>query len=93
MQRKPLRQILTGVSLSKSRPPAAGTSGYEYVLYRVGKEHIAFVSPSGSLTCRANFCYFLRFFGAGWSRRIVTDERSGENSFIFSFSRRSGVRR
>lgn len=40
-----------------------------------------------------DFCCFLRFFGAGRGRHAVTDERSGANSFIFSLSRRSGVRR
>ena len=61
MQRKPLRQILTGVSLSeKSRPPAAGTSGYEYVLYHVGKEHIVFCFALWVFDLPGEFCYFLR---------------------------------
>ena len=84
---------MLNLSLIHICPPAAGTSGYEYVLYHVGKEHIAFCFAQRVFDLPGEFCYFLRFFGAGWSRRIVTDERSGENSFIFSFSRRSGVRR
>ena len=79
--------------VKKSLSPPSGTSGYQYVLYHVGKDHIAFCFAQRVFDLPGEFCYFLRFFGAGWSRRIVTDERSGENSFIFSFSRRSGVRR
>lgn len=61
MQRKLLRQIPTGVSLSKkSRPPAAGTSGCAYVLYHVGKEHIAFCFAQRVFDLPGEFCYFLR---------------------------------
>lgn len=60
MQRKLLRQIPTGVSLSKSRPPAAGTSGCAYVLYYVGKEHIAFCFAQRVFDLPGEFCYFLR---------------------------------
>ena len=35
----------------------------------------------------------LRFVGAGRGRNVAANERSGISSFIFSLSRRSGVRR
>ena len=51
--------------------PAAGTSGYEYVLYNVGKEHIALCFAQRVFDLPGEVCYFLRFFGAGWSRRTA----------------------
>lgn len=55
MQRKLLRQNPTGISLSKAVPRQRDKRLCVCLLYHVGKEHIAFVSPCGSLTCRANF--------------------------------------
>ena len=94
MKPKAFRQNQTGLAPPlKSLSPVAGTSGHEYELYHVNQLHI--VSSFARWVCDlpGEFCYFLRFFGAGRGRHAVTDERSGANSFIFSLSRRSGVRR
>ena len=93
MTQTAFRHNTPGYTPSKKSPsPNTGTSGYKYVLYHISQTHnTSFARWVYDLP--GEFCYFLRFFGAGWSRRIVTDERSGENSFIFSFFRRLGVRR
>ena len=49
-----------GLACQKSRPPAAGTSGCAYVLYYVGKEHIAFCFAQRVFDLPGEFCYFLR---------------------------------
>ena len=94
MNHRAFRQNQTGLAPPlKSLSPAAGTGGHEYELYHVNQLHI--VSHFARWVCDlpGEFCYFLRFFGAGRGRHAVTDERSGANSFIFSLSCRSGVRR
>ena len=94
MKPKAFRQNQTGLAPPlKSLSPATGTGDHEYELYHVNQLHIA--SPFARWVCDlpGEFCCFLRFFGAGRDRHAVTDERSGANSFIFSLSRRSGVRR
>lgn len=56
MQRKPLRQILTGVSLSKKAVPRQrGQAAMRMYYTMLEKNILLLVSPSGSLTCRANF--------------------------------------
>ena len=56
MQRKPLRQILTGVSLSKKAVPRQRGQAAVRMYYTMWEKNISlFVSPCGSLTCRANF--------------------------------------
>ena len=90
MKPKAFRQNQTGLAPPlKSLSPAAGTGGHEYELYHVNKLHISSFAR-WVYDLPGEFCYFLRFFGAGRGRHAVTDERSGANSFIFSLSRRSG---
>ena len=79
--------------ITKSLSPSSGTGDHEYVLYHINQLHSTSIFARLVYGLPGEFCRFLWFFGAGRSCRIVTDERSGENSFIFSFSRRSGVRR
>ena len=94
MKQKAFRQIPTGYKPSKkARPPATGTSGHEYVLYHVNKLHIASSFARWVCDLPGETCCFLRFPGAGRSRNVAANERSGISSFIFSLSRRSGVRR
>ena len=94
MKQRAFRHNTTGYVLSKKSPsPAAGTSGHEYELYYVNHLHITFTFARLVYDLPGEICCFLRFFGAVRSRYAVTDERRGGNSLIFSFSRRSGVRR
>lgn len=53
-------KIRQGLACQKSRPPAAGTSGCAYVLYHVGKEHIAFCFALWVFDLPGEFCCFLR---------------------------------
>ena len=94
MKQKAFRQNKTGVAPPlKSLSPATGTSGHKYELYHVNHLHITFTFARWVYNLPGEICYFLRFPGAGRSRYTATDERSGGNSLIFSFTRRSGVRR
>ena len=80
-------------TVKKSPSPATGTSGYKYALYHVNQLHIASAFARWVCDLPGEICCFLRFFGAGRGRHIAASERSGISSFIFSLSRRSGVRR
>ena len=94
MKQRAFRQNKTGVAPPlKSPSPATGTSGHEYVLYHVNQLHIASAFAWWVYDLPGEICCFLRFPGAGWGRHIAASERSGISSFIFSLSRRSGVRR
>lgn len=53
-------KIRQGLACQKSCPPAAGTSGCAYVLYHVGKEHIAFCFALWVFDLPGEFCCFLR---------------------------------
>ena len=56
MQRKLLRQNPTGISLSKKAVPRQRGQAAVRMYYTMeGKNILLFVSPCGSLTCRANF--------------------------------------
>ena len=79
--------------LKKSPSPVAGISGHEYALYHVNKLHIASAFARWVCDLPGEICCFLRFVGAGRGRHIAVSERSRISNFIFSFSRRSGVRR
>ena len=70
-----------------------GASGHEYALYHVNQLHIASSFARWVCDLPGEICCFLRFSGAGRGRHIAASERSGISSFIFSLSRRSGVRR
>ena len=70
-----------------------GASGHEYALYHVNQLHIASAFARWVCDLPGEICCFLRFPSAGRGRQIAVGERSGLSSFIFSFSRRSGVRR
>src|SRR5699024_1751487 len=80
-------------TIKKSPFLKAGKSVYQYVLYHVNQLHIASSFARWVYDLPGEICCFLRFFGAGRGRHIAVNERSGLSSFIFSFSRRSGVRR
>src|SRR5699024_9776574 len=80
-------------TVKKSPSPTTGTSGHEYELYHVNHLHITFNFARWVYDLPGEICCFLRFFGAGRGRHVAANERSGLSSFIFSFSRRSGVRR
>ena len=62
-------------------------------LGKVNQLHIASAFARWVCDLPGEICCFLRFFGAGRGRHIAASERSGLSSFIFSLSRRSGVRR
>lgn len=56
MQCKPYRQNPTGISLSKKAVPRQrGQAAVRMYYTMYGKNILLFVSPCGSLTCRANF--------------------------------------
>ena len=46
--------------VKKSLSPPSGTSGYQYVLYHVGKDHIAFCFALWVFDLPGEFCCFLR---------------------------------
>ena len=70
-----------------------GTSGHEYELYHVNYLHIIFAFARWVYDLPGEICCFLRFFGAGRGRHVAANDRSGLSSFIFSLSRRLGVRK
>ena len=94
MKQRAFRQNTTGyVPLKKARPRqrkhAAMSMNYTMQINCISP----LFSSGGSMDLPGEICCFLRFFGAGRERYIAANERSGMSSFIFSLSRRSGVRR
>ena len=73
--------------VKKSLSPPSGTSGYQYVLYHVGKDHIAFCFALWVFDLPGEFCYFLRSV----SRRKKKFQKS-EKRRRLAGSRRDSIR-